>query len=125
MGDSRARANPKIQDLLQEACFLMTNRQSKAQIVSILESVLELLQEDGMLTHLQIPPKTVGVHPCIQVNNVHRLGANIVMRSGAKSEIADFTINLQSGSKKLGRSKHQEIDVGSLACGHTNKFLGA
>ena len=141
----RARANPKIQDLLQEANFLNANRSSKTKIVSILESVLDLLKEDGMLSYLQIHPKKVGVHPCnrygfgLQVNNVHRLGARIVgmgwsweacslaiaMRSGGTSKIADVTVNLQAGSKKLGRSNPAEIDFGSLACGHTNQFLVA
>ena len=141
----RARGNPKIQDLLQEANFLNANRSSKTKIVSILESVLDLLKEDGMLSYLQIHPKKVGVHPCnrygfgLQVNNVHRLGARIVgmgwsweacslaiaMRSGGTNKIADFTVNLQAGSKKLGRNNPQEIDFGSLACGHTNQFLVA
>ena len=98
-----------------------------------------------MVSYLQIHPKKVGVHPCnrygfgLQVNNVHRLGARIVgmgwsweacslaiaMRSGGTSKIADFTVNLQAGSKKLGRNNPQEIDFGSLACGHTNQFLVA
>ena len=113
----RARANPKIQDLLREANFLNANRSSKAKIVSILESVIDLLKADGMVSYLQIHPKKVGVHPCnrygfgLQVNNVHRLGARIVgmgwsweacslaiaMRSGGTSKIAEFTANLQAG----------------------------
>ena len=47
------------------------------------------------------------------------------MRSGGTSKIADFTVNQQAGPKKLGRSNPQEIDFGSLACGHTNQFLVA
>ena len=111
-----SRANPKIQTFLQEASFLIANRSSKAQIVSILEGVLELLKEDGMVSYLQIHPKKVGVHPRnrygfgIQVNNVHRLGARIVsmgwsweacslaiaMRAGATSKIAESTVDLQT-----------------------------
>ena len=49
----------------------------------------------------------------------------IAMRSGGTNKIPDFTVNLQAGSKKLGRSNPQEIDFGSLACGHTNQFLVA
>ena len=98
-----------------------------------------------MVSHLQIHPKKVGVHPCnrygfgLQVHNVHRLGARIVgmgwsweacslaiaMRSGGASKIAEFTMDLQAESTKLGRNKPQDIDFGSLACGHTNQFLVA
>ena len=121
-----------IQELLQEANFLNANRSSKAKIVSILESVIDLLKADGMVSYLQIHPKKVGVHPCnrygfgLQVNNVHRLGANIVMRSGAKSEIADFTINLQSGSKHWAAANiRKSMSVPWRAATRTNSWWRA
>ena len=139
--------NPKIVDILESVSFRKgkLSNHEKSAIVGALDEVLKLLEGDGFLSKLQIPPKRVGVHPKnrygfgVHANNVHRLGARIVAMGwswvacalaicvGETSRrcISSFTTKLQKGSKKFGKSNPNEIEYGSLACGHSNQFLVA
>ena len=139
--------NPKIVSILESVNYRKgkISNQEKSAIVGALDEVLKLLDGDGFLSKLQIPPKKVGVHPKnrygfgVHANNVHRLGAQIVAmgwswaacalaicvgETGRRS-ISSFTTELQRGTKKLGKSNPNEIEYGSLACGHSNQFLVA
>ena len=78
--------NPKIVSILESVNYRKgkISNQEKSAIVGALDEVLKLLDGDGFLSKLQIPPKKVGVHPKnrygfgVHANNVHRLGAQIV-----------------------------------------------
>lgn len=140
-----APKNPKIVSILEAMSFRKgkISNQEKSAIVGALDEVLKLLEADGFLSKLQIPPKKVGVHPRnrygfgVHANNVHRLGAQIVamgwswaacamaicVGETSRRSISSFTTKLQRGTKKLGKSNPNEIEYGSLACGHSNQFL--
>ena len=97
------------------------------------------------MTNIQLPPKSVGVHPenrygfGVSAAAVHRLGARIVrmgfswaacalaicIAEGSRRKVSKFTTRMQAGSSKFGRSSENEIRYGSLACGHANQFLVA
>ena len=133
-----AAANPLIVELLAQT--------DDHKIVATIDEVLKKLEEDGLAYRLSIPPKLVGVHPCnrdgygISATEVHSLGSDIVgmgwswkacaqavcIEDDPQSTIATHTADMVSASNGgLGRADQLQVKFGSLACGHTNRFLCA
>ena len=133
-----AAANPLIVELLAQT--------DDHKIVATIDVVLKKLEEDGLAYRLSIPPKLVGVHPCnrdghgISATEVHSLGSDIVgmgwswkacaqavcIEDDPQSTIATYTAHMVSVSNGgLGRADQLQVQFGSLACGHTNRFLCA
>ena len=133
-----AAANPLIVKLLAQT--------DDHKIAATIDEVLKKLEEDGLAYRLSIPPKLVGVHPCnrdgygISATEVHSLGSDIVgmgwswkacaqavcIEDDPQSTIATHTADMVSASNGgLGRADQLQVKFGSLACGHTNRFLCA
>ena len=133
--------NPEIVRLLDSIDIKNAGR---SKIVSVFESILDLLSQDGLVrTNQRLSPKSVGVHPSnrygfgVSSAAVHRLGKKIVgmgwswtvcalaicIADSSTRRIAKFTVRMQRGSSKFGRSDENEVLYGSLSNGHTNQFL--
>lgn len=143
--NAAATRNSAIAKLLAEATGCSNDASGHGQIVSKLDIILGMLIEDGLARYQQIPPKVVGVHPRnrygygVSAAQSHRLGAQIVgmgwswaacslaicIADGVRRQIASFTVKMQHGSEKFGKSNENEVKFGSLSCGHTNQFLVA
>jgi len=128
--------DPEIQRLLQ---------QPDDRIVSVVDEVLSMLETQKLAYRFSIPPKMVGVHPCnrdgygISATEVHALGSEIVRMGWSWSacshavcieddkdgSIEGYTMTLLQGSDGLGSVAPGQVKYGSLACGHTNRFLCA
>ena len=49
----------------------------------------------------------------------------VCIEESPDKRVAKFTVNMQATSEQFGKSKANEIQVGSVSCGHTNQFLVA
>ena len=132
-----------VRDLIKTA--LGHDPEDNDGLVSAVEAVFTILLALNLAFYAHIKPSRVGVHPCNQYGSgvvaswMHALMAQLV-RMGWSSHAcagavcvedddnrtcAIFTHELQSGSDMLGKQHFEEIDFGSLACGHTNQGLVA
>ena len=139
----RQGQNPQIVRLLNTIDIKHAGR---TKIVSVFESILDLLKDDGLVRFNQrLAPKSVGVHPSnrygfgVSSAAVHRLGKKIVgmgwswtacalaicIADSSARRIAKFTVRMQRGSNRFGCSDENEVLYGSLSNGHTNQFLVA
>ena len=110
--------NPEI------VAVLASQVKDTSHIVSALETIMDVLTRDGLVTRMQVPPHNVGVHPCnrygfgVGASNAHRTGAHIVrmgwswaacamaicIADNEMRKIAKFTVNMQNGSKLFKKS---------------------
>lgn len=129
-------ADAEIQRLLQEP---------DDRIVSTIDDILKKLESQGLAYRLSIPPRMIGVHPCnrdgygVSATEVHALGSEIVrmgwswsacagavcIEDDPNSTIEKYTMTLVRASEGLGDVTPGQVKFGSLACGHTNRFLCA
>ena len=116
-----------------------------ARLVSVVEDILQRLQEQKLAHTMRLPPKLVGVHPCnrngygVSPIEVHALGRDITdmgwspsacahavaVEDDAQNTIAKFSANLARNKPGLGQIPEASIKYGSLSCSHTNPFLVA
>jgi len=106
-----------------------------ARLVSVVEDILQRLQEQKLAHTMRLPPKLVGVHPCnrngygVSPIEVHALGRDITdmgwspsacahavaVEDDAQNTIAKFSANLARNKPGLGQIPEASIKYGSLS----------
>ena len=130
--------NPTIVALMKKA-----DRKVHSKCVSTVESIIEILKDDGLCYITYILSTRVGVHRQnrggygVSGVEVHALGADIVemgwshkaclhavcVEEGPNKAIAKFTAELYEKSPGLAPLQANHIQYGSISCSHTNQFL--
>ena len=117
--------------------------QKGGKVVSAVDRILQMLQEDNLAYRVSLPPALVGIHPAnrdgygVSATEVHELGFEIVdmgwswlacshavcIEADTNGDIAKYSAELKNNSEGLAKCDMQEIRYGSLSCSHTNQFL--
>jgi hypothetical protein len=112
------------------------------RIVSVVESVLDILKKESLAWYVRLPPKLVGVHPenrggwGVTPAGVHQLGSKIaemgfdpaatahaVCIEDQDGAVANFTQKLADSSDGLLGGSSTDVKYGSVSRSHTNQFL--
>ena len=132
-------ADPWITEMLKNL------DRDEGRFVSVIDDILEKLEEQKMVYRMRIPPRRVGTDKAnrggygISAIEVHALGDDIFRMGWSKAATAHavcceddeqkshaaFTVELQETSPGLGNRTASEIGFASLSCSHTNAFLVA
>ncbi len=118
-----------IADLISQA------GQDDGKLVSVVDSVIELLEEKNLAYRLSLPPRLVGIHPCnrdgygVSEPEVHQLGAEIVamgwsfhetrhavcIEDDALGTIGTFSMKIKNRADSLADA-HDETSANSDRC---------
>jgi len=117
---------------------------SNSRIATVIDTVLQTLEREGLAWRVRIPPKHVGIHPQnrggwgVTPAGVHALGSKIVAMGFLPSETShavciedacgesrDFSQALCDTSDGLLGCSRAEVKYGSVSCSHVNQFLVA
>lgn len=125
--------------------WLAQAKEQDGRLVSVVDSVLDRLEKQGLAYRLSIPARFVGVHHQnrsgygVSEPEVHALGSEIIgmgwswqacshavcIEDDDKKSVEQFTLKAKRSSEGLGVARAGEIRYGSLSCSHTNQFLCA
>ena len=135
-----AVVNPKIASLIASVVD-----RDDGKIIAVVDEIMRLLEEDGHVYKMRIPPRNVGIHfanrdgfGCSGVecqalgSEIFDVGFSFLMTAGATCQedddsktIAHKSFEISAASPGLAKIPVSEIKFGAVACTHTNQFLVA